>query len=81
MRQNKNKLQVGDVLFEAFKMRKKVIEWKIVDIFVEDYMSGGKVVFVAENAVYGRVERFISDVMYWHETYQEAHEFLREMLA
>lgn len=81
MRQSKYKLQVGDVLFEASRGRKKVIEWKIVKIFIEDYMSGGKVIFVVENAVYGRVERFMSDVMHWHETAVEANACLEEMLA
>ena len=81
MRQNKYKLQVGDTLFEASRMRKKVVEWKIVKIFIEDYMSGGKVIFVVENEVYGRVERFMSDVMHWHDSAEEAQSCLEEMFA
>lgn len=79
-KQSKYKLQRGDVLYQASKSYKRVFKWTIVDIFVEDYLSGGKVIFVVENEVLGRVQKFMSDVMYWYETEAEAQEFLDEEL-
>lgn len=81
MRKNKYKLQIGDVLYEASRGRKKVIKWEIVNIFVEDYMSGSKVIFVVENEVYGKCEKFLSDVSHWLDTEGEATKCLEKMFA
>lgn len=72
MRKNKYKIQIGDVLYEASKMYGKVIEWRINDIFVEHYMGGDKTILTVESPVYGRSEKFLSDVTHWHDTDEEA---------
>ena len=78
-RQSKYKLQIGDVLYEPSKGRKKVIEWKIVNIFVEDYMCGSKTILVVENEVLGKVHKFLSDVRTWMDSAREAEMFLKEV--
>lgn len=78
-RQSKYQLQIGDVLYEPNKGRKKVIEWKVVNIFVEDYMCGSKTIIVVENEELGKVNRFLSDVRLWLDSASEAEMFLKEV--
>lgn len=48
MRKDKYKYQIGDILYEASTSYVKVFAWKIVDIFVENYVGGPKVIFRVE---------------------------------
>ena len=76
MRKNRFRIQTGDVLYESSKMYNKVIEWEIKNIFVEHYIGGDKTIFLVESPVYGRQERFLSDVTHWYDTYKEAEKAL-----
>lgn len=76
MRKNKFKIQIGDVLYEASKTYNRVIKWEIKDIFVEHYIGGDKTIFIVESPVYGKGERFLGTVAYWHDTYEEAEKAL-----
>ena len=76
MRKNKFKIQIGDVLYEASETYHRVIEWKIKDIFVEHYIGGNKTIFTVESPVFGRSEKFLGTVAYWHDTYEEAEKAL-----
>lgn len=83
MRQNKYQIRIGDVLYEASFTYRKVIEWKIVDIYIEEYLSGAKPVFsVVENGdgFHGRGVKFLSDILNWYDTKEEADEELKKKL-
>lgn len=77
MRKNKFKLQRGDVLYEASKMYKRVIEWEIVDIFVEQYISGYKTIVVVKSDLFGQATKFLSDVMLWYDIPEAAAKQLK----
>ena len=72
MRQNKRKYQIGDILYEPSKMYNRVIEWKIIDIFVEEYVGGYKTIFGVQSEFLGIKEQFITDIIHWYDTYDEA---------
>ena len=72
MRKDKYMYQIGDVLYEPSKMYKRVIEWAIIDIFVEEYVGGYKTLFRVESEVFGRATKFLTDIIHWYDTYDEA---------
>ena len=72
MRQNKYMYQIGDVLYEPSKMYKRVIEWKIIDIVVEEYVGGYKTIFRVKSEMFGTGNKFLSDVTHLCDTYDEA---------
>ena len=72
MRKDKHKYQIGDVLYEPSKMYKRVITWQIVDILVEEYVSGYKPIFVCESKSFDRAEKFLTDIIHWFDTCDEA---------
>lgn len=82
MRKDKYKIQIGDILYEASISYGRVIEYKIVDVFVENYfLSGGyKVIFKVEYKL-GESEftseKYLGDVTQWFDTKEEAEEELR----
>lgn len=77
MRKEKFKIQVGDVLYEASIMYGKVIEHKVVNVFLEDYVSGWKTMVVTESYL-GRNTKFCTDVTNWFDTVEEAEKSLKE---
>ena len=77
MRKEKFKIQVGDVLYEASIMYGKVIEHKVVNVFLEDYVSGWKTMVVTESYL-GRNTNFCTDVINWFDTVEEAEKSLKE---
>lgn len=77
MRKEKFKIQVGDVLYEPSIMYGKVIEHKVVNVFLEDYVSGWKTMVVTESYL-GRVTKFCTDVINWFDTEEEAEKALEE---
>ena len=83
MKQNKNQIRIGDVLYEASFTYRKIIEWEIVDIFMEEYLSGAKPVFVVSevNPEWSiRSVKFLSDILNWHDTIEEAEKDLKQKL-
>lgn len=83
MRQNEYQTRIGDVLYEASFTYRKVIEWEILDIYVEDYLSGAKPVFVVRDTNSdwsGRGVKFIGDILNWYNTREEAEEDLKKRL-
>lgn len=85
MRKDKYKWQIGDILYQASKSYKKVFEWKIVDIWIEGYLSGPKTIVKVETRSVGdgtlRVTdiRFLADILEYHDTREEAVAALAEM--
>lgn len=82
MRKDKYKYQIGDILYEASTSYVKVFAWKIVDIFVENYVGGPKVVFRVErdteNGWIWARDRYLSDIQMMYDTQKEAEEELNE---
>ena len=78
MRQDKYKYQIGDVLYEASKTYHQVIEHKIIDIWVEDYIGGSKTIFRTESPKW-RYEKFFADIKAMFNTREAAEEALEKM--
>lgn len=49
MRKDRFKYQIGDVVYEPLEFERKIIEWKIIDIYVEDLIVSSKTIFVIES--------------------------------
>jgi hypothetical protein len=81
MRQNKYMYQIGDKLYEASFMYARVIEWEIVDILIEEYVSGFKTIVVVKSDLLGTGNKFVSDITQWYDNPDEAEEKLKEKLA
>ena len=77
MRKEKFKIQVGDVLYEPSIMYGKVIEHKVVNVFLEDYVSGWKTMIVTESYL-GIQHKYASDVVNWFDSAKEAEKALEE---
>ena len=82
MRKDINKYQIGDVLYEMSVSYHRVFAWKITDIFVENYISGPKVIFKVERDnergwIWAK-EKYLSDIQVMHDTKEEAEEALKE---
>ena len=77
MRKEKYKVQVGDVLYQASKSYKKVFAWKVIAIWLEDYISGTKTVLSCSNGTWAE-EFFASDVREWFDMREDAEAALAE---
>lgn len=84
MRKDKHKYQIGDVLYEMSKSYEKVFSWKITDIFVENYISGPKVIFKVEQdkdrGWLWAKEMYLSDIQAMYDTKEEADEALKDWM-
>lgn len=83
MRQSKYQIRIGDILYEASFTYRKVIEWKITDICVEDYLGGAKTIFTVMDLSCrgsGRSTKYLSDVLSWYNTREEAEAELKRKL-
>lgn len=76
MRKDKYKIQVGDVLYEASKSYNEVFEWKVLEIWLEDYVGGNKTIVKCSNGTWTK-EFFASDVIYFYSDKEEAEKALR----
>lgn len=80
MRKDKYKVQVGDVLYQVSKSYKKVFAWKVLAIWLEDYIEGTKTMLSCSNGTWTQ-EVFASDVREWFDTREAAESALEEMLS
>lgn len=84
MKKDKHKYQIGDVLYEMSSSYACVFTWEITDIFVENYISGPKVVFkVKRDGEYGWLwgrEVYLSDIQAMYDTKEEADEALKDWM-
>lgn len=76
MRKDKYKIQVGDVLYEVNKWFNKVYEWKVLEIWLEDYVGGNKTIVRCTNGTWTK-EFFASDVIRFYSDKEEAEKALR----
>lgn len=79
MRKDKYKIQAGDVLYQASKSYKKVFAWKVLAIWLEEYVGGTKTVLSCSNGTWEK-EFFAADVREWFDTREAAESALEEML-
>ena len=77
MKKDKYKIQIGDLMFEASKMYRKVIQHTILDIYFEQYVTGYKTVVVTESYL-GRQTKYANDVCNWYASAKEAEEALNK---
>ena len=88
MRKDKNKWQVGDILYEASTSYRKVKEVEIAEILIEDYLSGPKVIIrlnerdSESGSLTWTHTKFMSDIVFgdFYDTREEAEAALAEML-
>lgn len=74
---DKYKIQIGDVLFEYSKSYHKIFEWKVLDIWLEDYISGNKTIVKCSNGTWTK-EFFVADILAMSRTREEAEKALRK---
>jgi hypothetical protein len=75
MRKDKYKVQVGDELYQASKSYEKVFAWKVLAIWLEEYVGGTKTILRCSNGTWEK-EFFASDVREWFDTREAAVEAL-----
>lgn len=73
MLKDKYKIQIGDVLYEYSKSYNKIFEWIVLDIWLEDYISGSKTIVKCTNGTWTS-EFFASDICAMVRTKEEAEE-------
>lgn len=76
MVKEKYKIQIGDTLYQASKSYKKVFEWKLLDIWLEDYISGNKTIVKCSNGSWTN-EFFASDIIAMSRDREEAEAKLK----
>jgi hypothetical protein len=79
MEKERFKIQIGDVLYESSKSYKKVFEWKILDIWLEDYIGGNKTIIKCSNGTWTK-EFFVSDILAMTTSKKVAEDRLMEAL-
>lgn len=67
---DKFKIQIGDVLFEYNKSYNKIFEWKVLDIWLEDYISGNKTIVKCSNGTWAK-EFFVADILAMYRSREE----------
>ncbi len=78
MQKDKYKIQIGDVLYQASKSYGKVFEWKVLDIWLEDYIGGNKTIVKCSNGTWSK-EFFVSDILVMCRSKECAEQELEEM--
>lgn len=74
---DEHKIQIGDVLYEDSYSYGKVFEWKVLDIWLENYIGGNKTIVKCSNGTWAK-EFFAVDVLQFHKTKEEAERALKE---
>ena len=72
---DKFKIKIGDVLFENSKSYNKVFEWKVLDIWLEDYISENKTIIKCSNGSWTK-EFFVADVLAMYRSKEEVEQAL-----
>lgn len=77
MTKDKYKIQIGDTLYQASKSYKKVFEWKVLDIWLEDYIGGNKTIVKCSNGTWTK-EFFVADILAMSRSREVAEAKLKE---
>lgn len=70
-------IKIGDVLYENSKSYHKMFEWRVLDIWLEDYISGNKTIVKCSNGSWTK-EFFVADILAMHRSKEEAEQALRK---
>ena len=70
-------IKIGDTLYQANESYKKVFEWKVLDIWLEDYIGGNKTIVRCSNGTWSK-EFFVADILAMYRTREEAEAKLEE---
>lgn len=75
------KIHIGDVFYEPSFMYRKVLEWKIEDIFLEAYIGCWKTAIRVSNEDRQDIRTvYASDVLSWFTTKEDAEKALEDKL-
>lgn len=74
---DKYKIQIGDTLFEYNEGYRKIFEWEVLEIWLEDYICGNKTILKCSNGTCTH-EFFAADVLYMYRNREEAEKALKE---
>lgn len=77
MKKDKYKIQIGDKLYEADESYHEVFEWEVLDIWLEHYIGGWKILVKCSNGTWKK-EFFCADLFEMFDTREEAEKALRE---
>ena len=75
---DKYKIKIGDVLYQASKSYNKVFEWRVLDIWLEDYIGGNKTIVKCSNGTWSE-EFFVADILAMCRSKDQAEQKLKEM--
>ena len=73
---DKYKIQIGDVLYEYSKIHNKIFEWKVLDIWLEDYIGGNKTIVKCSNGNWSK-EFFVADILAMYRSKEVAEQALK----
>lgn len=76
MKKDKYKIQVGDKLYEASRTYNKVIEWEVLEIWLEGYMTGYKTIIKCLDRGWTR-NFYASDMSRFYDTKEQAEQALK----
>lgn len=77
MSKEKYKIQIGDILYQASETYKRVFEWKVIDIWLEDYIGGNKTIVKCVNGTWTQ-EFFVADILAMSRCREVAEAKLKE---
>lgn len=69
-------IKIGDVLYENSKSYHKMFEWKVLDIWLEDYISGNKTIVKCSNGSWTK-NFFVSDILAMYRRKEDAEKALK----
>ena len=72
----KYKIQIGDTLFENSESYNKIFEWKVLDIWLEDYIGGNKTIVKCSNGIWTK-EFFVADILAMYRNKEQAEQSLK----
>lgn len=72
----KDKIQIGDTLYEVSKSYNRIFAWNVLDIFLEDYISGNKTIIKCSNGIWTD-EFYVSDILAMYRSREEAEQALK----
>ena len=75
---DKYKIQIGDVLYQPTDSYSRVFEWKVLDIWLEDYIGGNKTIIKCSNGTWSK-EFFVADILAMYRSKDQAEQKLKEV--
>lgn len=77
----KNEIHIGDVMYEPSIMYRRVIEHKIIDMYLDAYLFDWKTIVVTENYLGRETKKFASDIIDWYFDKEDAEAALAKRLG